>query len=68
MTLGKRIADKRKELGLDQYQLAERLGVSQSTLCDWENDEMMPRRARLPVISKVLGWPVKVVKTWWAQS
>ena len=36
-TVGKRIRDKREELGLTQTQLAEKLGVTRQTIYKWEN-------------------------------
>ncbi|MBQ6268064.1 MAG: helix-turn-helix transcriptional regulator [Clostridia bacterium] len=35
--VGKRIADRRKELGLTQEQLAEKIGVSPQAVSKWEN-------------------------------
>ena len=39
---GKLISKKRKERGLTQEQLAERLGVSNKTISKWENGRCMP--------------------------
>ncbi len=41
-SIGKFIAQKRKELNLTQEQLAERLGVSNKTISKWENGKCMP--------------------------
>ena len=38
MTVGQRIAQKRKELGLSQEALGERLGVSRQAIYKWESD------------------------------
>lgn len=40
---------------MHQYQLAAKLGVSQSTVADWENGVQQPRAARLKKIAKALG-------------
>ena len=39
MTLGQRIAQKRKELGLSQEALGEQLGVSRQAIYKWESEE-----------------------------
>ena len=38
MTTGQRIAAKRKELGLSQEALGEKLGVSRQSIYKWESD------------------------------
>ena len=38
MTVGERIAQKRKELGLSQEALGERMGVSRQSIYKWESD------------------------------
>ena len=43
MSFGSRLRDKRKELGITQPALAERLGVSQSAIGSWETDVNSPR-------------------------
>ena len=42
MTLGQRIAQKRKELGLSQEGLGEQLGVSRQAIYKWESDASLP--------------------------
>ena len=52
-TLGKRIAQNRKKMGLTQEQLAEKLSVTAQAVSKWENDlscpdiNMLPRLAEL---------------------
>lgn len=54
MALGPRIRKRREELELQQGELADRLGVAQSTVADWENEKMNPRLDRLAAIAKAL--------------
>ncbi|MBE6954141.1 MAG: helix-turn-helix transcriptional regulator, partial [Ruminococcaceae bacterium] len=51
MTIGKNIADLRKNSGITQEQLAETLGVSSQTISKWENEITMPDIMLLPVIA-----------------
>ena len=51
MTIGKSIADLRKNSGMTQEQLAETLGVSSQTISKWENEVTMPDIMLLPVIA-----------------
>ena len=51
---GKFIADKRKEKKLTQQQLAEKLGVSDRAISNWENGKNMPDISLFPIISKEL--------------
>lgn len=52
---GKIIQTKRKELGLTQIQLAEKLNVSNRAISKWENGDGYPDVSILEDISKVLG-------------
>ena len=65
MSLGEKIRARRLELGLDQLDVAQRLDVAQSSVCDWEKGNMRPGRARLPEIAKVLRIPVRKITSWW---
>lgn len=47
-TLGKRIAKLRREKGLKQDQLAEKLSVSLQAVSKWENDQTCPDIGLLP--------------------
>ena len=42
MTTGRRVARKRKELGLSQEALGEKLGVSRQSIYKWESDGALP--------------------------
>ncbi len=54
-TLGKRIAMLRKEKGLTQEQLAEKVGVSAQAVSKWENDASCPDITLLPLLADILG-------------
>ena len=42
MTLGEKIKEARKNTGLSQEQLAEKLAVSRSAIAKWESDKGLP--------------------------
>lgn len=52
MTVGQRIAQKRKELGLSQEGLGERLGVSRQAIYKWESDATLPEIEKLINLSR----------------
>lgn len=52
MTVGQRIAQKRKELGLSQEALGERLGVSRQAIYKWESDAALPEIEKLVNLSR----------------
>ncbi|NNE59202.1 MAG: helix-turn-helix transcriptional regulator [Hellea sp.] len=54
-SLHRRIKATRINRGLSQAILAEKTGVSQPTVANWENGSHIPRRAVLEKIGKVLG-------------
>ena len=54
-TIGKRIMENRKRLGLTQDALAERLGVTAQAVSKWENDQSCPDIATLPKLAALLG-------------
>ena len=55
MTLGEKIARARKENGLSQEALAEKLCVSRSAVAKWETDKGIPDVSNLKAISKLLN-------------
>lgn len=55
MTLGIRIGLLRREKGMKQEELAERLGVSPQAVSKWENDLNCPDIGLLPLLAKTLG-------------
>lgn len=55
MTVGSRIAEKRKELGLSQEGLGEKLGVSRQSVYRWEKDATVPELDKLMTMSHLFG-------------
>lgn len=58
MTVGQRIAQKRKELGLSQEALGEQLGVSRQAIYKWESNATLPEIEKLVALSKIFAVPV----------
>ncbi|MFQ6553113.1 helix-turn-helix domain-containing protein [Aestuariibius insulae] len=54
-TFGDRVAGAREAAGLDQQELAKRLGIKLSTLRNWEEDLNEPRANKLQMLSGLLG-------------
>ena len=54
-TIGKRIMENRKRLGLTQDQLAEQLGVTAQAVSKWENDQSCPDITMLPKLAEIFG-------------
>ena len=52
-TIGDRIKEKRKELGLTQLELAEKLNVTDRAVSKWEQGEGDPSIAILPELAKI---------------
>ena len=55
MTTGGRVAQKRKELGLSQEALGEKLGVSRQSIYKWESDSALPEVEKLVALSRLFG-------------
>lgn len=55
MTIGQRIAQNRKNLGLSQEALGERLGVSRQSIYKWESDAALPEIEKLIALSRLFG-------------
>lgn len=53
-TFGKRLARLRKERGLSQTELSEKIGISQSTLTDYERDILRLHDSLIVKLSKIL--------------
>lgn len=54
-TLGKKISDLRREKGIKQEEMAERLGVSPQAVSKWENDISCPDIMLLPKIAQLFN-------------
>ena len=55
MTIGQRVAQKRKELGLSQEALGDTLGVSRQSIYKWESDSALPEIDKLIALSRLFG-------------
>ena len=55
MTLGSRIAALRKEMGLTQEALAQKLEVTNQSVSKWESDQCCPDILLLPKIADIFG-------------
>jgi transcriptional regulator with XRE-family HTH domain len=66
-TLGKRIMENRKKLGLTQDQLAEKLGVTAQAVSKWENDQSCPDITMLPKLAEIFGTTTDALLGWQAQ-
>ena len=58
MSVGERIAQKRKELGLSQEALGEQLCVSRQAIYKWESDATLPEIEKLVALAKLFSVPV----------
>lgn len=60
LTMGQRIAECRKKLGLSQEALGEKMGVSRQAISKWEADGAVPEIDKLIALSKLfevsVGW------------
>lgn len=60
MTIGERIALKRREQGLSQEALGESLGVTRQSISKWEGDMTLPEIDKLITLSRLfnvsVGW------------
>ncbi len=54
-TIGQRIAARRRELGLSQADLGDRLGVSRQAISKWESDAAIPEVDKLIALSRLFG-------------
>ena len=55
MTFGEKLKAARKEAGLSQEQLSEKLSVSRSAVAKWESDKGMPDVNNLKAMGELLG-------------
>ncbi|MEA4899290.1 MAG: helix-turn-helix transcriptional regulator [Christensenellaceae bacterium] len=57
MSFGVLLRNCRKNAGITQEALGERLNVGKSTISEWESDKRSPDVERLPEIAAALGVP-----------
>ncbi len=55
LTMGQRIAEERKKLGISQEGLGEKTGVSRQAISKWESDAAVPEIDKLISLSKLFG-------------
>lgn len=55
MTLGEKLKEARKQTGLSQEQLSEKLGVSRSAVAKWETNKGIPDVDNLKALSQLLN-------------
>lgn len=55
LSLGKKISELRKEKGITQEELADKLGISPQAVSKWENDLSCPDIMSLPDIADIFG-------------
>ena len=55
MTFGEKLLRLRKEGGLSQEELAEKLGVSRQAVSRWENEGVLPDCGNLLELSRLFG-------------
>jgi len=53
-TLGEHLRRRRKSLGLNQQDVADRLGLNQSTIAKWENGILLPHRNHFSPLAEFL--------------
>lgn len=56
------MAAARVNAGLTQKQLAEKCGVSETTVIKWERGDVSPRVSMLPVLESAYGIPIDYVR------
>lgn len=64
LTTGQRIAECRKEKGLSQEALGEKMGVSRQAISKWEADAAMPDVDKLIALSRLFS----ITQEFWAAS
>lgn len=55
------IKDLRQARGLDQTELADQMGVNQSTVSAWERETALPKARDLPRLAQVLGCSIEAL-------
>ena len=60
MTIGDRIFDRLKEIGMTQKEFSEKTGISQSTISEWKSKRTNPTSEKIMIICDTL----KVTPEW----
>ncbi|MBQ3831048.1 MAG: helix-turn-helix transcriptional regulator, partial [Spirochaetales bacterium] len=55
MTIGKKIRQLRRDLGLSQQALSDKLGVTAQAVSKWENETSLPDISILPSMASIFG-------------
>lgn len=63
MSIGERIAQLRKDLGLSQKQLADKMEVSRQAVSKWENDLAAPDSIKMIQLAEVLDTDIEYLST-----
>ena len=56
------LAALRVNVGLTQEELANRCGVSKTTVISWEAGRSLPNVKRLPALEAALGYPYSLIR------
>lgn len=51
----------RVNANLKQQELADKIGVSRTTICNWENGKTSPTSVQLQKISEITGIPINFI-------
>lgn len=62
--IGKYIVECRKKKNMTQQELAEKLGVSDRTIGNWENGRNMPDLSLFKPLSEILGISIAEINRW----
>lgn len=55
MKMVMRIKELRINAGISQSDLAQKMGVLQSSVCNWESELALPRTRQLPALARLFG-------------
>jgi DNA-binding XRE family transcriptional regulator len=62
-TIGEHLRKRRQELNMFQFEVAKIIGVTEDTICNWENNRSYPKGVFFPRIIYFLGYnPMKNTK------
>lgn len=61
MKIGRKICDLRKDYGLTQLELGEKIGVSEQAISKWENDKSLPDVSLLPILATLFNCSVDYI-------